>query len=84
MAFCLEEISEKDNLVSRYNDMNDKTLQDFIIAAANVGKYFRMLADDMENVKILMILTKKEWKLKAKTKLHHITGACSTKIVCLS
>ncbi len=47
IAFTLEAISDKDGCTTRYVDLPGKSLQDFLIAGINVGKYFRSLADDV-------------------------------------
>lgn len=47
-AFTLEAIANKDECTTRYVDLPGKPLEDFLIAGINVGRYFRLLADDVE------------------------------------
>jgi hypothetical protein len=45
-AFCLEVLADKKDCTSRYVDLPGKPLEDFIIAAINVGPVFGKLASD--------------------------------------
>lgn len=47
-AFCVEAISDKKGCTTRYVDLDNKPLLDFVIAGINVGKYFRSLASDIQ------------------------------------
>lgn len=47
LAFCLEPLAEKEGCTNRVVDLPGKPLTDFLIAGINVGKYFRMLAQDV-------------------------------------
>lgn len=47
MAFCLEPLADKPGCTTRFVDLPGKPLTDFIVAGINVGKYFRMLAEDV-------------------------------------
>lgn len=47
IAFCLEPLSDKPGCTTRFIDLPNKPLTDFIIAGINAGKYFRFLAEDV-------------------------------------
>lgn len=54
MAFTLEALAEKEGCTTRFVDLPEKPLQDFLIAGINAGKHFRALAEDWANGKTAM------------------------------
>jgi len=57
MSFTLEAISDKKGCVTRYKDLDNKTLSDFLIAGINTSKYFRYIAQDIQKNKDTDIFT---------------------------
>jgi len=51
IAFTLEAISDKKGCTTRYVDLPERSLSDFLIAGINASKYFRKLAQDIEKGK---------------------------------
>ena len=53
-AFCLEVLADKLDCTSRFHDLPDRPLEDFVIAAINVGPIFEaFVADHQKGVKTL-------------------------------